>query len=64
MSRQKIIVGLDIGSQNIRAAVAQAPKENGRPFTILGVGQAKAGGVRRGVVVDVEETVKNIGEAI
>ncbi len=64
MPRQKIIVGLDIGSQNIRVAVAQAPKEEGGLFQILGVGQAKSQGVRRGVVADIEEAVKNIQEAV
>jgi cell division protein FtsA len=64
MPRQKIIVGLDVGSSNIRAAVAQAPKEEGQPFQILGVGQAKAQGMRKGVVADIDETIKNIKEAV
>lgn len=64
MPRQKIIVGLDIGSQNIRAAVAQAPKEEGGNFQILGVGQIKSQGVRRGLIVDAEEVIKNIQEAV
>ncbi|MFH0852777.1 MAG: cell division protein FtsA [bacterium] len=64
MPRQKIIVGLDVGSANIRVAVAQAGKEGNQPLQILGVGQAKATGMRKGVVSDIDETAKNIKEAI
>lgn len=63
MARQKTIVGLDVGSSNIRLAVAQQ-KPDSQSFQILGVGQVKSLGIRRGVVVDLEEAVKNIKEAI
>jgi cell division protein FtsA len=64
MPRQKIIIGIDIGSSNIRVAVGEQGKEPGMPFQILGVGQAKALGMRKGVVADLEETIKNIKEAV
>jgi len=64
MARQKIIVGLDIGSANIRVAVAQAGKDESQPFQILGVGISRAQGMRRGVVVDAEQVVKDINEAV
>ncbi|MBI4709237.1 MAG: cell division protein FtsA [Candidatus Portnoybacteria bacterium] len=64
MSRQKIIVGLDIGSSNIKVAVAQQREQAEQAFQILGVGQAKSSGIRRGVVVDLEETIRNIREAV
>lgn len=62
MPKEKIIVGLDVGTCNIRVAVAQI-REKALP-QILGVGQAASAGIRKGVVVDIEETVKNIKEAI
>lgn len=62
MPKEKIIVGLDIGTCNIRAAVAMA-KENVAP-QILGVGKVASLGLRKGVVVDIEETVKGIKEAL
>jgi len=64
MPRQKIIIGIDVGSSNVRVAVAEQGKEQGMPFQILGVGQARASGMRKGVVADLEETVKNIKEAV
>jgi len=64
MPRQKIIIGLDVGSSNIRVAVAEEGKEPAIPFQILGVGQSKALGMRKGAVIDLEETAKNIKEAV
>lgn len=60
--REKIIIGLDVGTCNITVAVAQV-KEGSANVQILGVGRAVSTGLRRGVVVDIEETVKNIKEA-
>ena len=61
MPKEKIIVGLDVGTCNVRVAVAKI--REGMPPQILGVGKAAATGMRKGVVVDIEETVKNIREA-
>lgn len=63
MPRQKIIIGLDVGTSYIRVAVAQLKEGESRP-QVLGVGQVASGGLRKGVVVDLEEAVKNIKEAV
>ncbi len=63
MAREKIIVGLDVGTCNIRAAVAHQVRDGFSP-QILGVGKAVSSGLRKGVVVDLEETTKNIKEAL
>lgn len=62
MAKEKIIVGLDVGTCNVRVAVAQI--REGLPPQILGVGKAASGGLRKGVVVDLEEAEKNIREAV
>jgi len=62
MPREKIIIGLDVGSCNVRVAVGQIKDGNSSP-QILGVGKAVATGMRKGVVADIDETVKNIKEA-
>lgn len=62
MSRDNIIIGLDVGTCNIRVIVAQY-KEEGKKFQILGVGQAPSNGLRKGIVVDIEETVAGINRA-
>lgn len=61
--RERNIVGLDIGTSNVRCLVAQVKDEKKQP-QILGVGQVPSFGLRRGVVVDMEETVKNIVGAV
>lgn len=62
MPKEKIIVGLDVGTCNIRAAVAMA--KDGAVPQILGVGKVASLGLRKGVVVDIDETVKGIKEAL
>ena len=61
--RDNIICSLDIGSNNVRAVVSQAVFGQEKP-QILGVGIAPSFGLRRGVVVDIAETVKSIKQAV
>jgi cell division protein FtsA len=63
LARHNIICGLDIGTSNIRLAVAQINPGQEKP-QIIGVGQAPSFGVRKGIVVDIEETVRGIKQAI
>ena len=59
---EKIVVGVDIGTTKICAVVA-ATDEVGR-VNILGVGMAESKGSNRGVVVNIDKTVKAVQEAI
>lgn len=63
MSRESIICGLDVGTSNIRAVVAQLVSGQEKP-QIIGIGSVSSFGLRKGVVVDIEETAKGIREAI
>ncbi len=63
MAKETVIVGLDVGTCSIRAVVAKARADQSK-LQIIGVGQAPSFGLRKGVVIDIEETVKNIGQAI
>ncbi|OGI27098.1 MAG: cell division protein FtsA [Candidatus Moranbacteria bacterium RIFOXYB1_FULL_43_19] len=63
MSKGTTIIGLDVGSSNVRAVILQKFEEEEKP-RVMGVGTASSFGIRRGVVADVEETVKSIGEAV
>ena len=68
MNPERIIAGLDIGSSKTTALIAQAvgggDSRRGPTLKILGVGQARTTGLRRGVVSDIEETTKSIKKAI
>ena len=57
MNPERIIAGLDIGSSKTTALIAQAVGGDGKSaptLKILGVGQARTTGLRRGVVSDIE----------
>ena len=66
MNPERIITGLDIGSAKTTVVIAEAVGEgrNTPTLKILGVGQARTTGLRRGVVSDIEETTRSIKKAI
>lgn len=63
MASDEILVGLDIGTSAIRVVVGKREDEL-RPPSIIGVGEAVASGIRRGVIVDIEEAVSSISSAL
>jgi cell division protein FtsA len=64
MPKNNIIAALDIGTNKVRAVVASTKgKEETKP-RIIGVGESNSSGMRRGVVVDIEEMTKSIRRAI
>lgn len=63
MSKENIIVGLDIGSSNIYTIIAQDYPNEAVP-RVIGVGAAPSAGIRKGSVVDVEEAAKSIRTSI
>src|SRR5256885_14236977 len=67
MNPENIITGLDIGSAKTTAVIGQAMPADAKsaPYLkILGVGQARTTGLRRGVVSDIEETTRSIRKAM
>lgn len=62
MQREKIVVGLDIGSTKICALVGR--KDQYGKVEILGMGKAESNGVIRGVVTNIDKTVAAIAAAI
>src|SRR3954462_346171 len=67
MNPENIITGLDIGSAKTTAVIGQAvpgDARSGAYLKILGVGQARTTGLRRGIVSDIEETTRSIRKAV
>lgn len=64
MAKDEIIVGLDVGSHKIRVLVARPPDEENQKPQIIGFGEAPSVGIRKGVIVDVEDAVASISEAL
>lgn len=63
MAKESIIVGLDVGTSMIRVVVGKLGPEEKIPG-IVGVGEVAAAGIRKGVIVDVEEAVSSISSAL
>jgi cell division protein FtsA len=63
MSKESVVVGIDIGSSNIRSVIAQQVRDEQFP-RIIGVGSATSFGIRRGSIIDVEEAAKVINEVV
>ncbi len=57
----EIIVGLDLGTTKVSAVVGEVDADG---ITILGVGNVPCRGLRKGVVSNIEWTVRSIREAI
>ena len=66
MNHEHVIAGLDIGSSKTTVVIAEADGDIQRhtKIKVLGVGQARTTGLRRGVVSDIEETTRSIKKAV
>lgn len=61
-SETPLLVGLEIGTSKICAAVGE---ENDRgDFTLLGIGQARSRGVRKGEIVDLQKAQEDVRTAL
>ncbi len=53
---------IDIGSSEIRAAVAEITE--GRSISVCGLGRARSGGLKQGVVIQIESVVEALARAV
>jgi cell division protein FtsA len=63
MSQTRIITGLDIGTTKTAAIIAEIEPGEDIP-RLVGLGMVPSEGIRRGVVVDLEKTIRSISKAI
>jgi len=61
MAREKILVGIDVGSSKIATLIATAA-DNG--LTVIGVSTVPSRGIRKGQVVDIDEAVHSMAESL
>jgi len=62
MPSHRLIAGIDIGNSQVKVVISKVTRENLCP-EIVGVGSAPSQGLRRGMVVDMEETLRSIRTA-
>lgn len=61
MNHQDIYISLDIGSSSIKVLIGEM---NDSQLHVIGVGQVKSNGIRRGAIVDIDATVQSIKKAV
>jgi cell division protein FtsA len=62
---QRLVAALDLGSTKVVAVIGEVTGEVREPGAkILGLGVERSGGIRRGVVRDIEETTRAIERAM
>ncbi|CAM5189461.1 Cell division protein FtsA OS=Ureibacillus acetophenoni OX=614649 GN=ftsA PE=3 SV=1 [Ureibacillus acetophenoni] len=61
MKNQEIYISLDIGSSSIKVLIGEV---NNEQLHVIGVGNVKSSGVRKGAIVDINATVQSIRKAI
>ena len=66
MNLDRLVAGLDIGSAKTTAIIAEVVGDLPKypMLKVLGVGQARTTGLRRGVVSDIEESTRSIRRAL
>jgi cell division protein FtsA len=61
MSQRNVVVGIDVGSTKIATTIGNMQEKG---IDIIGVGFAPSNGLRKGMVVDIEETVSSISASL
>ncbi len=61
MAQKRIIAGLDVGTTKICATIAELSRDG--ILEVIGIGTSPSLGLRKGVVVDIDQTVRTILEA-
>ncbi|MCA0969362.1 cell division protein FtsA [Halobacillus litoralis] len=61
MNQNEILVSLDIGTSRIKVIIGEILNDN---LNIIGVGSAKSKGMKKGAIVDIDQTVQSIRSAV
>ncbi len=61
MSEGKVVVGIDIGTYKIATVIAKVEED---VVNVLGVSESKSAGIRKGQIVDIEESVSAINMSL
>ncbi|MEX2104372.1 MAG: cell division protein FtsA [Bacilli bacterium] len=61
MNNKELLVSLDIGTTKIRVIIGEV---NNGAINIIGVGSTDSAGIKKGAIVDIDETVQSIRKAV
>jgi cell division protein FtsA len=63
LPKEHYIVGLDIGTQNLRVVQAKIDEATGA-LSVIGASSVPSAGMRKGVIVDIEEAVSSVSAVL
>src|SRR3989338_2231371 len=63
MGRANVVTGIDVGNSFVKTVMVDLDRET-LHSRLLGVGVAESHGLRRGVVIDMDEVIRDIGESV
>ncbi|WP_091771991.1 cell division protein FtsA [Piscibacillus halophilus] len=61
MNRSEILVSLDIGTSKVKVIIGEVSKDT---MNVIGVGVAESKGMKKGAIVDIDQTVHSIQNAV
>ncbi|PAV29918.1 cell division protein FtsA [Virgibacillus profundi] len=61
MNNSEVLVSLDIGTTKIKVIIGEVLNDS---LNIIGVGTAKSNGMKKGAIVDIDQTVQSIRNAV
>lgn len=61
MNSNDIYVSLDIGTSTVKVVIGEM---TGESLNVIGIGKAKSSGIKKGMIVDIDETVRSIQNAV
>ena len=61
MEREAVLVALDVGTSKVVALIGEVTRETG--VTVIGKGSVASSGLKKGVVINIDQTVGSIREA-
>ncbi len=62
MEREAVLVGVDVGTTKVCALIGEVSRD-GR-LTVMGHGTVPASGLKKGVVVNIDQTIRSIADAV
>ena len=62
VEREAVLVGIDVGTSKVCALIGEVSRD-GR-LTIMGQGTVPASGLKKGVVINIDQTVRSIADAV
>ncbi len=62
MEREAVLVAIDVGSSKVVALIGEVSRDGG--LTIIGKGAPASSGLKKGIVINIDQTVSSIAAAI